>query len=379
MRRRLLQAVALSALTPSQALATTRAERADFAAVQPGVQLTFPHDHGAHPEFRIEWWYLTAWARAEIRPGHAEDIGLQITFFRINTGWQRSHRSRFAARELLFAHAALALPGQPRLIKAERAARTGTGQAEAAQGDTRLLLDRWLLERQSSDSYRAVIDDPRFGLSLMLRAERPPWLQGQSGWSQKGPRPIQASYYYSRPRLALEGTLELRDTSVLPRGGSLPSRRALRGLAWFDHEWSSALLDDAAEGWDWVGLHFDDGSSLMAFRIRAREGEPIWTDANWVDEHQRGLLTHDQARAVRFEPLRRWRSPRTGANWPVAMRVELAGRVLDLQPLLDDQELDTQASTGVTYWEGAVRVFESDRRVGEGYLELTGYAKALRI
>ncbi|MFM7568143.1 MAG: lipocalin family protein, partial [Betaproteobacteria bacterium] len=159
----------------------------------------------------------------------------------------------------------------------------------------------------------------------------------------------------------------------------MPTAGELKGPVWFDHEWSSELLDPEAQGWDWVGLHLNDGSALMAFRIRRRTGEDLWRTANWVNTAQEPLLSATQAESIRFETLRSWRSPRTSASWPVAQRLYIGGRTLELQPLFDDQELQTQGSTGVTYWEGAVTVHEANRVIGRGYLELTGYAQAMRI
>lgn len=379
MRRHVLHVLGLALTHPASVLASLGADQHGFAAVIPDPRLEFPRDHGAHPDFRIEWWYVTAWARAAQRDGHTEDIGIQITFFRVNTGWQRAHKSRFAARQLLFAHAALALPQEARLITTERAARMHQSLASAEQSDTRLMLDRWRFERHADDRYQIAIDDSRFSLTLTLKASHAPLLQGVAGFSQKGPQPAQASYYYSRPHLTLAGSLEYRSSNSRDPMRQRTGIAELQGQAWFDHEWSSELLDERAQGWDWVGLHFNDGSALMAFRIRSRHRDPLWSDANWVDAQHRRQLTDEDARSVRFEPMRHWRSPRSGANWPVAMRIMIGKRRLELQPLIDDQELNTQASTGITYWEGAVTVVESGQTIGRGYLELTGYAQALRI
>lgn len=359
----------LAAGSPLQA-ATAR-----FAPVLPGARLSFPRDHGAHPEFRIEWWYLTGWLDA---PGQQPEraVGIQLTFFRLATGSQRDHASRFAARQLLFAHAALAIPGRGRLITAERAARAGLGLAEASDTDTHLAIGDWRLSRDSADRYQARIVDPALAIDLTLQAHRPPLLQGELGFSRKGPSPAQASYYYSRPWLEATGRISV---PAATRGLPLPAAGELKGPVWFDHEWSSELLDPDAQGWDWVGLHLNDGSALMAFRIRRRTGEDLWRTANWVNTAQQPMLSDSEAESIRFETLRSWRSPRTGASWPVAQRLHIGGRVLELLPLFDDQELETQGSTGVTYWEGAVTVHESNRMIGRGYLELTGYAQAMRI
>jgi predicted secreted hydrolase len=190
--------------------------------------------------------------------------------------------------------------------------------------------------------------------------------EGQRGFSRKGPGTREWSCYYSQPHLSVSG-------SVTSQGRS----RAVTGVAWLDHEWADNYLAKGAPGWDWTGINFDDGSALMAFRIRARDGADYWASATFR-EAGRDAVTSPPF-AVRFEPLRTWRSPHTGASYPVAMRLHIADRELELQPLMDDQELDSRASVGAVYWEGAVEVKERGRRVGRGFLELTGYVSALKV
>ncbi|MFN8841713.1 MAG: lipocalin-like domain-containing protein [Burkholderiales bacterium] len=328
--------------------------------------MTFPADFGAHPEHRTEWWYVTGWLE---RPG-AADAGFQLTFFRSRTAHPAANPSRFAATQLVLAHAALALPERGRLLHAERASRAGFGLAGAQTGDTRVWLgagdDAWTLRRDpATDRYRARIVAKDFAFELDLDPAAPPLLQGEAGFSRKGPGEAQASRYYSRPQVRVAGRARV-GTAETP----------VEGRAWFDHEWSSEILDERAVGWDWTGLNLDDGGALMAFRIRGRDGRDAWTDAT---------LREGAAGAVRtglkpaFEPLRHWQSARNGARWPVSMRIRVAGRELELRPLFDDQELDARGSTGTTYWEGAVVALEGGRRIGRGYLELTGYAGALRL
>ena len=153
--------------------------------------------------------------------------------------------------------------------------------------------------------------------------------------------------------------------------------QAVTGQAWLDHEWSSEYLPEGAQGWDWIGVNLDDGSALMAFRMRGTDGPSLWSAATLrqVDGSAQ-VLPPD---AVAFEPLRHWRSPRTGIVYPVAWRVRIGPRRLTLQPLMDDQELDSARSTGAVYWEGAVRVTEDDREIGRGYLEMTGYGDKIRV
>jgi predicted secreted hydrolase len=376
-RRALVSGTLGSAL--ASRLGSTHADATQpFEAADPARVLRFPRDHGAHPRFRTEWWYVTGWLDSD---GPA--IGFQLTFFRSRTGHDDRNPSRFAPKQLLLAHAALAIEGAPALRHDQRAARSGFGLAQASETDTDVSIGSdWRLVRGPDDRYGARIEARDFSLELVFAATHPPVLQGRGGYSRKGPLPGQASHYYSRPRLAVSGRVTLPEGGQArgAAGAATPSRGTgrgattpVRGRAWLDHEWSTALLDDRAVGWDWVGLDFDDGTALMAFRIRTADGGESWRDARWI----RGGATIDAT--ARFTPLRHWRSARSGARWPVAMRLDVDGRRLELQPLLDDQELDTRASTGTIYWEGAVRVFEDGRAVGRGYLELTGYAGALRL
>lgn len=332
-----------------------------YAQVRPGHAFAFPRDHGAHPDFRTEWWYVTGW----LRDAMGRDFGIQITFFRNRPGLQETNPSQFAPSQLLFAHAALADPAHARLRHDQRAARAGFGLAEAAPGTTDVRIDDWSL-RLDGDRYRARIVATDFEFELTFAATQPILVQGEAGVSRKGPRPLQASFYYSRPHLTAEGTITIAG-----------KRETVKGTAWLDHEWSSEYLAPEAAGWDWVGLHFDDGAALMAFRIRHRDGSVLWAGGTLRDA--RGIRCVFSPGEVAFEPVRVWRSPRTGTGWPVTMRLRARDLELTLDPLMDDQELDSRASVGTIYWEGAVRVTAADRAVGRGYLELTGYWKPMKL
>lgn len=332
----------------------------DYPQVARNRILEFPRDHGSHPEFRTEWWYLTGWLRDANR-----ELGFQITFFRSRPRVAEDLSSAFAPKQLLFAHAALADAQSPRLIHEQKAARAGFGLAEAREETTDVSIDDWSL-RLDGDVYRAKIAAREFTLDLEFSSTQPLLLQGESGYSRKGPEPQQASYYYSRPQLAVAGVLE--------RAGR---RATVRGTAWLDHEWSSEYLAATASGWDWVGINLDDGSAVMAFRIRQKSGDVFWAGGA-VRSHD-GAVRILKPEEVRFEPLRRWRSPRSGAEYPIAMRVSAATMEFVLEPLLADQELDTRGSTGTLYWEGAVFVRNGTQNIGRGYLELTGYWQPLSI
>lgn len=394
-RRRWLAAVG-TVLTPAAVTGQAATGRNQepvtdgYAAVVPGRLLTFPRDHGAHEDYRIEWWYLTGWLRRRASGASAPDTGVQITFFRVTTRHDRADPGRFAPRQLLFAHAALALPERGSLLHTQRAARAGPGLAGASERDTEVYIGPWSLRRtpapERGEIYRARIDDPAFALDLDFHATASPLLQGEAGYSRKGPEPLQASHYYSRPQLRVRGSIRTTDGR---RATGHEAGQDVDGIAWLDHEWSSALLDPRAAGWDWTGLNLDDGSSWTAFRIRSRTGDALWSYAR-VDTPggapSAGAVRRpdtdsnpEPAQPARFEALRHWTSPRTGTRWPVAMRVTCGTRSLVLEPLFDDQELDMRAGTGVLYWEGAVLASENGRPVGRGYLELTGYAAPMRL
>lgn len=313
-----------------------------FPLVTPSYKLQFPRDHGAHPDFRQEWWYITGWLKTE----RGEDLGFQVTFFRARPDIKTDNPSAFTPRQVILAHAALAEPKRGRLRHDERAARTALGIAGSREGRTDVWVDDWKLVLDG-DAYQVRIVARDFSFDLKFDATGRPLLQGEQGFSRKGHAPGEASYYYSRPQLAVQGSV---------------NGAPVTGKAWLDHEWSSQYMAAGAAGWDWCGLNLDDGSALMAFRMRTKDGSVAYAPDG-----------------VSFEPVRQWKSPRTGATYPVAMKVRAAGREFLLEPLMDDQELDARASTGTIYWEGAVRAMENGKEAGRGYLELTGYWKPMKL
>lgn len=417
-------ALALVALLSIGATAPSADTGTRYPPVLPGTPLVFPRDHGAHPDYRVEWWYLTGWldegVEAETSHGEAlrsppkggssqsshrdslqsppkgdshrssrgdslrshlaektaprRPLGFQLTFFRLRPGVQEGNASAFAPTQLLFAHAALADPAQGRLRHAEKSARAGFGLAFAETTDTRVAIDAWSLRREGApgaERYLARAEGEGFAFTLVAAASAPPLLQGEDarhpGYSRKGAAPHHASHYYSRPQLAVHGSVERDGRTV-----------AVRGRAWLDHEWSSEAMPEGAVGWDWLGANLDDGSALMAFRLRDSSGNPLWAGGTLGEPGRptRRFGRHE----VSFTPLRRWTSPRTGGDYAVEMEVLAGGRRWRLVPLLDDQEVDARGSVGAVYWEGAVRVLdEGGAEAGRGYLEITGVVGRLRM
>ncbi|MGE5130718.1 MAG: lipocalin-like domain-containing protein [Sphingomonadaceae bacterium] len=336
------------------------AKEIEFAQVVAGRPMRFPRDHGAHPDFRTEWWYVTGW----LANAAGEQFGFQVTFFRTRLPFATDNPSDFTPRQLLFAHAALADPTYGRLREAQRAARPVLGLAGFAEDTTRVWIGDWRLEL-AGDTYRTQVAGSDFALALELRAPGPPLLEGDDGLSRKGPRPGEASWYYSRPHLEVHGAIE--------RGRD---KDPVSGSAWLDHEWSSGYLAPEAEGWDWCGINLDDDGALMAFRMRGKDGGVVWAGGTLQSS---GTTLKFRPKDVSFQPLREWESPRTGVAYPVSMRVTVGGRSFVLEPLMDDQELDARATSGTIYWEGAVRAMESGKEAGRGYLELTGYWQPLTM
>lgn len=360
--------LATAALASSRAQTGGAAER-NYAEVSPRP-LIFPRDHGAHPDYRTEWWYLTGWLD---RPNAATSIGFQVTFFRTRTTVDLANPSAFAAKQLIIAHAAIADPARGALLHDQRLARTGFGAASASTEDTALLLDRWQLTRSSQGAYRGVIPARGFTLEFEAQPSQPVLLQGDAGYSRKGPSTLHASHYYSQPQLSVRARLRQGDQN----GGAFEQ---LAGQGWLDHEWSSTLLTDDAAGWDWIGMNLDDGSALTAFSIRRQSA------ANRAPLHaygsmraRGGVVQTFGPRDVGFSTLAEWSSPRTQATWPIAREIRVGDRVFTTAPLLNDQELDSRLTTGAVYWEGASRLLENGKQVGRGYLEMTGYLAPFRL
>jgi len=356
-----LGALALFAARPGAA-AGPPDEPGPFEQVRPGGAIAFPADEGAHPAFRTEWWYVTGW----LEDASGAPLGFQVTFFRNRPGLAEDNPSAFAARELLIAHAALSDPALGHARHAERIAREGFGLAQAALGRTAVSIRDWRLEA-TGDALEAHVAGEDFALELTLARSAPPMPNGQQGYSQKGPAATSASWYYSLPQLAVSGSVREAHGAARP----------VTGRAWLDHEWSSAYLDQDSVGWDWVGLNLADGGALMAFRIRDRDGRQRFAGGTRRAPDGR---THVLAPGeIAFTATGRWRSPRTGIDWPVVFTVQAGLERWQLTPLLKDQESDSRLTTGTVYWEGAVRAAEAGGARGRGYLELTGYGAPLRL
>jgi predicted secreted hydrolase len=351
------------------------------APVLATTKMSFPRDFGAHLEFKTEWWYLSGWL--DRKGSNSQDslgpVGVQATFFRSRTDYNLAANNAFAPRQLVLAHMALAVPEKQKLLHDQKSARLGLGAASLSDSDTHCSLYGWEFKRKVNAASQEIYEvkarcnthlpSQAFTLDLQFLCTTLPALQGKQGFSQKGPAPEQASYYYSRPQLQASGNIEL-DKKIVPVGGT----------AWLDHEWSSTLLDPNAVGWDWIGINLNNGGSLLAFRLRSKDNRNVWAYAVLRDAKNAVINEVSNAQSVQFTGLKNWRSITSGAVYPVAQRIEFGSYRYTIEPAFDAQEIDGRLSTGGFYWEGAVRLLNEQREVvGRGYLEMTGYSNPIKL
>jgi predicted secreted hydrolase len=383
-------ALTIAALLPGllpQAAGAAGSPASGWQMALPGWVYAFPRDHAAHPDFKTEWWYFTGNLRDDA--GHA--YGYELTFFREGvlppgSTWRQATapgepRSRFVQNDFKFAHFAISdLSGRSFHFtqKMSRGAfgDAGFGSAPAAGGarDWRLAwIDNWTLTAQADGAWRitARAEKPTpMSIDLRVTSAKPPVIEGPDGVSRKAAGVGNASHYYSFTRLATTGTLAL--------GAGAPAH-PVHGQSWFDHEWASNQLAAGQVGWDWFCCQFDDQTELMLYAMRRRDGsiDPA-SSGTWIDAN--GTPAYLRRAEFSLRPLRTWRSPETGATYPIEWQVDIPGRrlALTIAPRLDDQEL---ALRDLSYWEGATRITgtrEGRPLNGVGYMELTGYAGALK-
>jgi predicted secreted hydrolase len=355
LRRRMMQALAAGMVAGSGP-----------AFALPARVLQFPRDFGAHPDFRTEWWYVTGHAGTAGPGSSAREFGFQLTFFRSRVDGTQGMASKFAARQLIFAHAALTDVQGKKLWHDQRVAREGFEVATTSTQDMAIKLRDWSLQSQGR-THTARLPAADFALNLQFTDTQPVLLQGNKGLSRKGPEAKQASYYYSLPQLVTSGTLQLKGQTF-----------EVTGKAWLDHEWSEEILHPSAAGWDWIGMNLDDGSALTAFRLRDKAGNSLWDGGSF--RSAKGDVYPFSRGEVIFKPVRRWKSPLSQASYPVEWLVRTPADIYTVRAVIDDQELDSRQSTGAIYWEGLSELIDSNgKRVGRGYLEMTGYASPLRL
>ena len=339
----------------------------EWAAAEGTRAWSFPRDHGSHPEYRTEWWYFTGILAAE----DGRRFGYQLTFFRQGiVPVAADPANPWSIRDLYLAHFTLTDIAARSFRHAERVSRAGPGLAGAEAGALRAWVLDWSAAAEG-ETFALAARDGAVAIRLALRPRRAPVLHGGGGLSRKGPAAGQASWYASITDLETTGTVHTGDGREV----------AVRGASWFDHEFGSGQLASDLAGWDWFGLRLSDGSALMLYRLRRRDGGAAPASSGTFVGAD-GTARHLAREEAAIEELARWRSPHGGASYPARwrLRVPTAGIDVEIIPLLADQELRTGKSTGVTYWEGAVAgsgAANGSPVSVEGYVELTGYAGGL--
>jgi predicted secreted hydrolase len=314
----------------------------------------FPEDDGPHPAFKTEWWYWTGNLTAK----DGRRYGYQFTIFRnALSPLSPDSGNAWRSNQLYFAHFALSDIDGKQFHAHERFSRGAAGLAGARAEPFRVWVENWHASGHP-DSVRIRAEESGIGIDLLLIAQKARVLQGDRGLSRKSTEPGNASYYYSRTRLATRGTIDLEGQSI-----------DVEGQSWLDREWSTSVLSAKQEGWDWFSLQFDDGSELMLYQLRLREGGVDSTSSGMIieaDGSTRRLGSEDFTITASDV----WTSPRSGIEWPSGWEVDFRpwGSILRITPLQRDQEMPLS----VVYWEGAVEVSGSGKR-GRGYVELTGY------
>ena len=340
------------------------ANSAGFESALAAREFEFPRDHGPHVSFGHEWWYVTGHLHAP----SGERFGFELTFFRValappdDARDQAQGGSRWRTHQIYVAHFAVTDIDKGRFRSAERFGRDALGLAGAQSNPLHVWLRDWSMSADGS-TWHIHASQAGYALTLDMAALAPPVLNGERGLSQKSGSPGDASYYYSIPRMTVHGQI-LRD------GQSI----SVEGLSWLDREWGSGGLSAQQTGWDWFALQLSDGSTLMFYSLRRRDGQQdVHSAGTWVAEDGgvRALACDDVAIHVQSS----WMSPR-GGRYPARWTLEVPALALslDLRPVLPDQELGTTPR----YWEGAVAVSGTrDKKVvaGQGYIELVGYAR----
>jgi predicted secreted hydrolase len=335
-----------------------------FARATAPREFRFPADHGGHPEFQTEWWYLTG----NLADAEGRHFGFELTFFRYAVAPATAPHetaSAWRADQIWMAHFAITDTNEQRFITAERLSRQALGLAGVTLEPLRIWTENWSLEGGEAAgrlALRAEAHDEDIDLALELTATQPPVAHGAAGLSRKGPAVGNASYYYSVPRLEARGTIGVEGTTF-----------NVTGSAWLDREWSTSSLEPGIAGWDWFALHVSDGASLMFYRLRTASGESSpYSGGSYVSAA--GVRTELSAADVALRALDHWTSRATGTRYPTAWRLRLAsqGLELEIRPYLQQQEIDLS----VRYWEGAVHaegLGPQGRVTAQGYLELAGY------
>jgi len=347
-------------------LAASTAMAGDWKVSLPGWKYDFPADHGNHEGFKTEWWYFTG----NVADAKRREFGYQLTFFRqgiLPPGEQTATTSRFIARNIQFAHFAVSDLSADGFHFAQKLSRGAYGEAGFDGKAGLAWIKGWSCERLGEHSFRLRADSEEASIDLTLESTKEPVFHGSDGISQKAEGVGRASHYYSLTRMKTQGTV------TTPSGTF-----EVEGLSWFDHEWATNQLAPHQIGWDWFSIHFADGSDLMMFQIRTKDGgrDPFSSGTFVAADGTQTAITNAD---FELKPGRTWKSRASGGEYPVDWKLTIRRLNLDLQisAAMDAQELFLQP---IAYWEGAIRVKgkkSGSPILGSGYLEMTGYGSPI--
>ena len=341
-------------------LSLTPAQSDPWQRALPPFKFDFARDHSSHPDYKIEWWYYTG----NLQTADGRRFGYQLTFFRVGIDFQPANPSRWAVRDLYTAHFAVSDLDRDNFRHAERMNRAGVGWAGADEKSYRVWNEDWEARHDPDGHHLLRASDATMAIELDLAPGKAPVIQGENGVSQKGDAPGNASHYYSLTRMPTRGTIIIDGQPI-----------EVTGESWMDHEFGTSFLEPGQIGWDWLSIQLEDGTDLMLYQFRRADGK--------TDPHSNGMLVGTRGETSRLTsdqftltPLEFWDSPTSRARYPITWKIEIPGRgvVMTARAAIRDQELQTNESTRVTYWEGAITLEGSHR--GRGYLEMTGYAGA---
>ncbi|HUP46036.1 MAG TPA: lipocalin-like domain-containing protein [Thermoanaerobaculia bacterium] len=342
---------------------------AQFKLAVPPYDFQFPRDHGSHDAYQTEWWYFTGHLRGE----SGRRYGFELTFFRVGvTPPETAPATPWDLRHLALAHFAITDIDGREFRYHEKLNRVSPFTAGAATGHLDVFNEGWRATTAADGSWRVQASAEGDAIDLTLRSAKPPAIHGENGVSVKAAGEGYASHYYSMTRLLVTGTVAAKGRK----------RERCDGLAWMDHEFGSSQLREYQQGWDWFSVQLDNETELMLYVIRRADGTPdVTSSGSFVTDT--GRVIHIGHRQMQVRPEGSWRSPGSGATYPMGWTLAVPSLriVLRLRPVLEDQELVTSASTQVTYWEGAVEVTGSSGDIsvrGAGYVEMTGYDRVFR-
>lgn len=344
----------------------------EYLSVTGPCELKFPEDHASHQGYRTEWWYYTG----NLQSAAGNRYGFQLTFFRRQIVPLESEKkwptpaSAWRTSQIYLAHAALSDLDGKRHFYAQDTGRGVLGIAGEFRnnGVVRIFLKKWSTQIGPKAHHLTVISDP-FSFDLDLTPVKPLVFHGKEGYSRKGSTPERASCYYSLTRLETKGQVTLAGKTF-----------DVNGLSWMDHEFSTAPLEPGLVGWDWFSLQLSDNTEIMIYLLRQKDGK-LNPASSGTYIRSNGKTRHLPGHDIEVTVTDTWNSTNSRAVYPARwqLRIPLLFLDLNIAPNLADQEMRTSESTGVTYWEGSVsmRGSKGERQInGQGYVELTGYAKA---